>query len=88
VLGYVSKIGGGRYGSCTIHLNSRQQWNWNKLWYATIHETGHALGYQHTAPSASIMSPRFPNPVWGTQHPACKFTNDPPAPAPGPGSDL
>lgn len=82
-LGYVSTIGGGKTGFCTVHLNSAWSWNAKKVCVVTIHEIGHRLGYRHTAMSASIMSPRVPNPVWGWDFPACSG-RAPSAPVPAP----
>lgn len=70
-MAYVTKMVGG-HTLCTVHYNSRYRWDWDTLCAVTIHEVGHLLGYRHTRPGPSIMSPRYPNPMWGTRFKACE----------------
>jgi hypothetical protein len=72
VFGYV------RMGSCTVHMNSRERWNWSKLCTTVTHEYGHVLGRGHSSNPNSIMWASWPNPVWGKRFKACDYESEPP----------
>lgn len=68
LLGYVWSPSG-----CTIHLNSRERWNWSKLCSTVVHEWGHIVSRNHTRDPSSVMYPGWPSPLWGKRFHACDY---------------
>jgi hypothetical protein len=45
--------------TCLVEIHS-QEWTFNRLCYAVVHEVGHAAGLGHSADRRSVMFPRLP----------------------------